>query len=327
VATTALQLVNRVRVKGRNQTKTIITDTQGVALLDYVNGAATTILEEMQWGFQRVNDGQLTTKAKLTGTDAAFTEDSTSCVVGDSVDMSIYVGEGVARIQSTESTDAANSAMQIESIVGSSGATLTFKKPWANTTISGSNWSSFMYEYALPATVRNVVKIWYEETPIDLVEEDATSFEEIFPRPWDDINDQPRVVVQGGTIVPSDDGSTAQTEKQVLKVWPVPETQIALNYSYLYKQPKLTVLTDTLWGGVPEEIEDAIVELAYARSMVTLEENVRGFDLERKVMSTVRKKHANQRGTVRVGKIKSLDDVFARNSRRWPGRTVETGNL
>lgn len=324
---TALELVNRIRAKRRDATSTIITDRQGVAYLDFLNSAITSILEERTWNFQLRSDGTLTTVPLSTGTDGAvqngFTGFGSASFAGV---LSPVYGDFQARIAITDDASYGSTSVRVDT-AHVAGAMLTgaMSTAWFGASNFGSaDFTFFVYEYVLPSTVRSVTNVSHQESDLSLFFEDGQyTFDRLVPSPLDSTSDTPQIVMVGGEIQRTAETGLTGEFGLGLRIYPVPESALALNYSYVYRQPKLTVSTSELYR-VPGAVEDLIVELATARVISSLEKDVQtGLPLEVRVNREIDKIHRNHAAdSGRRNPMRSLDHIGRTTGPAWPPRSV-----
>lgn len=324
---TALELVNRIRAKRRDATSAIITDRQGVAYLDFLNSAITTVLEERTWNFQLRSDGTLTTIPLTTGTDGAVQNGFTafgSAVFGGAT--SPVFGDFQARIAITDDANFGGTTVRVDT-ASVAGATLTavISPAWFGASNFGAaDFTFFVYEYVLPATVRSVTNVAHQESDLSLYFEDGQyTFDRLVPSPLDNTSDTPQIVMVGGEIQRTAETGSTGTFGLGMRIYPVPDSVLALNYSYVYRQPKLTLSTSELYR-VPDAVEDLIVELATARIISSLEKDVQtGLPLEVRVNREIDKIHRNHAAdSGRRNAMRSLDHTGRISGPAWPPRSV-----
>ena len=170
---TALELVNRMRVKRRTSTQSVITDREGVAYLEILNGAIQTALEERTWDFQRRTDGMVITIPPFSGTTLNVTAGTTSIFATSHTGATADVaGAFSTRLRMTADTQYANTTFPLVGGFVSTGNLVgTLASAWPGATYSAA-WSTYVWEYVLPATVRQVLSVWNQENDIALMFED-----------------------------------------------------------------------------------------------------------------------------------------------------------
>jgi len=128
-------------------------------------------------------------------------------------------------------------------------------------------------EYVLPVTVRKVLSIRHQESPLRLEEMNRSQvYDRIVQRPHETISDQPLIAIIGGksrTLYSTDstylEGQVNNQTWTSMLVYPTPDTSIVLHYSYMVARPDLTNVSDFL--GADRSIETLLVKLAFARCM------------------------------------------------------------
>jgi hypothetical protein len=127
---------------------------------------------------------------------------------------------------------------------------------------------------------RKVLSIWDQDQPIALEFVDADfDLNQAVPRPHDTFSDNIEVafvgqmivstsVVGGAALMPFDEGITGLG----VTLWPIPETERALHYTYMHLHSALDSDSDT-FARVPDNvirlIEWRAVEMAYASGITT----------------------------------------------------------
>ena len=327
---TALALVNRMRAKRRDATSSIITDKTGVAYLDFLNAAITTVLEERTWRFQQRSDGILKTIAKTTGTLGFFTNGDTYVSVQGTSTTQVS-GSFKLRIVGTDDANYGNTNFGVASAINAgppppNNLLMYLDTAWPGTSTGAGTVDLFSYEYQLPSTVRSVTGVVHQENPIALMFEDEQyTFDRLVPTPHDNISDQPQFVMVGGEVQSTATSLLATgTYATAIKVYPVPNSVLVLNYSYIYRQPILTVATDEL-NRVPPVVEDLIVDLATARVITSLEKDIQtGLPFEARVMTNIDRIHRNNVADAgRRSTMKSFDHIAGGGMRYWTPRTVD----
>lgn len=269
---TALELINRVMGFRRQPAISSFqsTDPEHVVTLNALNMAKESILGTRRWEFDLRHDGQLITRASTDSrsVDVTFTSLGgtntaglvlTGLTAGDEL-----VGDWVSRITPTESTTYSSTAFRIISAsYGGPGATATLPVNYPDA-VNGIEANIFWSEYLLPDTVREVVRASYEQEEVRLDQlSPTTTFDEYFPSLGYDTG-EPRVLAVGGFDIPTyTSGDTEPSPKLRAVVWPVPDDEYVLTYSYYYAHPEFTDGDSTLTG-VPAWVVNNIVWEALA---------------------------------------------------------------
>lgn len=321
---TAIALVNRMRAKRRDATSTILTDRQGIAYLDILNGAITAVLESRTWDFQKRSDGELTTRATFSGTSLVATAGSDVIQgAGHTGTANDIGGLFVTRVIVTSDTLYSNTALRLENGTVIAGTFYgNIQDNWQGTTTTTGTWTTICYEYVLPETVKLVLSVKEVESSTDLLfSTSPEEFDREFPRPWDQLSSQPEIVCVGGEV--RNTGGATIDYYLALRIWPVPDSEYQLHYTYVMRQPRLTIDTDTL-NRCPPAVEDVIVDLAVARVMMELEKDLQtGIPLEAKVLKQVDALHRNHiPASGRRPELLSHDVRTSRNSMLWLPRQV-----
>ncbi len=285
---TALQLVNRVLTRMRDPVVTAFTDPMPLAVLDLVNAAVWEITANRKNDFDIRHDGEFLThpsttfetaadppvgqavlsNTSKTGSRLSSTGTHLTNILGDT-DRTLPI---VSRMLVAADTNFGSTAFRVNTAV-LQGTTLSwvFPNEYAGTTDTTANAKFFAAEYLLPDTVRDLVSIQHDEGPITLEEVDPRArLEELIPRPHDTF-DKPRWAGVGGFDVATYDSSGSAPEPRLrLILWPVADEELALRYSYYYRHPRMSAITDVL-SGPPEEVISQVVGLAHAEAQATLE--------------------------------------------------------
>jgi len=271
MAQTALTIVNRVLRRHRQEDVSALTEPLPKVVLDAVNESAREIVAERNWPWNVRSDGVLVTKPPITGTDASiFNGASAFATLAYAGDIEDVTGEFVARVSFPEDATYGDTSFRVVSAVKTTGLVATIDAQWPGTTVvtTTADYSIFIAEYLLPDTVSKVVSMRHEQTPLRVQEVAPwTSFDELVPRPQDTTDDMPSFVAIGGSAVGTYN-STAGDPKLRAMLWPVPSEALVIHYSYHYRPPAMTVVTDSL--PFPDEIVDVVVDLAFAKTQMNM---------------------------------------------------------
>lgn len=267
---TALELINRVMLLRRQPTISAYQETnpEHVATLNVLNMAKEDLLATRRPEFDLRHDGQLATRATLTSRSltatilAASGATSATLTMGDTVTAGANVyGEYVVRMIPTGDTDYSATSFRVTSSLPTFyQATLNF--PFALPKAFADVAVDLVYsEYLLPDTVREVVRASFEQEPLSLQQIDPTSrFDELYPS-FTYEQGRPRVFSVGGfdtqTYVTS---STTPDPKLRAIVWPIPDDEYVINYSYYYRHPDFEDGDSELVGVPPEFVNDIVMQ-------------------------------------------------------------------
>lgn len=266
-ATTALELINKVRLLRRQPTVTGISTDEDTATLNALNMAIEDILGVRRYEFDKRHDGQIVLKAPLTitsvdwptvgGTTATLTHSS-------SFETTDLGGDFVTRILPTGDDEYANTPFRVDSYTANPTTTATVTMAVGAPVAETITGCKLVYtEYMLPDTVREVLNVTYQEEEINLQAMAPNArFEEWIPNTATE-DGEPEVVAIGGFDEGTYDDATDVAPKLRMAVWPLPDDEYVLNYSYFYRHPELTVATSRL-EGVPQEVVSDIVMQATA---------------------------------------------------------------
>ena len=327
---TALQLVNRVRLFRRQPEQDTFDSPEDVVTLNAVNMAIEDILSTRKWEFDLRTDGQLSLRKKfedsLFNVFVADTAQATLVnVIAGLVDADVF-GDYVVRVLPTDVTDYANTSLRINSASGVVGSSSFLNmETLFPTTVSGSGCDVFYSEYILPDTVKEVVRATYQEDPITLNQVDpVVRYSEIFPRPHDNYG-APEAIAVGGFDIPTYDSALdAPSPGLRMAVWPIPDEDYVINYSYYYRHPELVETTDTLVG-VPTAVVNDIVMQATSIVMMSWDQNYAGSHFGDTAQAQASAKHGTSSGSGakrhRIGSFESAGSA-ARMVRGFPNKVL-----
>ena len=299
---TALQLVNRVRLFRRQPEQTTFNSPEDVVTLNAVNMAIEDILSTRKWEFDLRTDGQLKLRGKLEDLFLTSTEDTKPAAIsiaGAFTDPDI-VGDYVVSMVNSSETGYENTSFRVEKSGGASQGTyafIDFESDYPSTQALVSGCEFHYAEYILPDTVKEVVRATYQEQPITLTQVDpVVRYSEIFPRPNDNFG-PPEALAVGGYDVPTyDSSSEAPVPGLRMAVWPIPDEDYVINYSYYYRHPELVETTDTLVG-VPTAVVNDIVMKATSIVMMSWDQNYAGSHFGDLAQAQASAKHGTSGGS------------------------------
>ncbi len=296
-----LAMVNRMREHLRSAdaltslpTSDFETDTH-VAM---INGAAHDVLEGQDWSFDAVDDGVAFFYAPYTGTnlDTTFTGQVTGEVQIDQTTAStipvnvtgtnISANGGsagsptgtVSRLVIEEDTKFPNFSYRVVNIDDDASSDLydLMLEPFNRGdafAAGGGNWTLYSNQAVVPQTaVRSLLEIRNEETPLSL--EFINHIHELrkfVPRDQLMIS-RPELVVFGGHVASTTTASATPVTGHALTVWPVPESDTMLRYSYMRNHAELSSGSDT-YAGLPDRMFDIIVWRAVQLAFSTIQRN------------------------------------------------------
>ncbi len=300
-----LEMVNSVRGKLREERITTIsaTDFLTTEIIELINDAGSEILEGDDWEFDVRHDGRLFLPSSQTGTTAMFgdsfisgnpiydngasvslstLEDTDSGEVFEDVDLAGFrcSGNSVRSRLLATGSDYPNTSWIITDVtidaswlVLTLGSNLNLESDAAET----GAWTTYANEAVLPATVKDVLSIRNEEEPLrlDFINRDL-EFDARIPRPTDSFSGVPEVAIVGGTMTSTSrttgtDAWTTISDVDArtgvgITVWPIPNTDIHLEYSYRVQHADLSADTDS-WDGVPANVIRIIEWLAFQKAL------------------------------------------------------------
>lgn len=311
-----LALVNQLRMKMREEGNTTGFDTGQNTLVQksLIQQSSREVLEDNEWSFMIRDDGQAFLPAEYTSAaTATVTRYSTSGSFNDAeiVDTNKWVSPRRTRLVVTEDTRFPDQTYTILEITDATGQMFTLTNPYYGDSFSSSG-SATIYcnEIALPTDVLLVLSVLNENEPLALVQVDKhITFDSVIPRPHGSTSGNPSTVYVGSSVVGTafnvtqgSDTVTARTSIGMM-VYPVPDSDILLRYSYQKKADALSGETDIL-AGVPDTVEDHIVDVAFEKALY---DNVE--DDSRRAI------RLRDRNAARLEKLLELDEP-ARNRRK-----------
>lgn len=264
---TALQLINRVMLFRRQPTIASYqsTNPEHVATLNAINMAKEDILGTRRWEFDLRTDGQLVTKAsasslgvvpELTATASA----TTGSMTGLTDSTADTLGDFILRIVPIGDSDYSETALRVTSFqpIPSTTGTATFAIAMPKS-LAAVDCDLIYAEYLLPDTVREVVRVSHEQQEVRIEQVGATvEYPEIVPSVYGDTG-EPRMIAIGGFDRETYETSgTAPAPKLRAVVWPVPDDEYILTYSYYYAHPDMADGDDTLEGVPPAVVNDIV---------------------------------------------------------------------
>jgi hypothetical protein len=134
-------------------------------------------------------------------------------------------------------------------------------------------YSLFAHEYIMPDSVRSVTEVSVQGEPVDLIPVSDESLSSImYPDPAEHVGDNLLKFYAGGNTfrydLPAVEGYTTVAPRALrVALYPTPQTQYMINYSYIYRFPHLSAPTDTL--EITEEARDLLVDHAFAKSQLS----------------------------------------------------------
>lgn len=257
---TALQLVNRVNRRRRVKDVGAISGIESLATLDMVNRAMNRVLSMKEWEFDK-RTTQITTRPKLTGVSLSGSTGTSIGISKTGLVNADMVGDYITRASFKGSTDFPNTAMRLNTATNVSLGISVGRAPSSlGASFVTTTGELFYAEYLLPETVRNVLRVTHQENELTLEQVGASvEFDELFPRPNIRVG-EPEIISVGGydisTYLNTDE---APSPKLRMIVFPVPDDEYVLDYTYMYRHAEMTTDTDTL-DGVPPEVVDQIVD-------------------------------------------------------------------
>lgn len=297
---TALQLVNRVRRRRRLDDVASISKVEDLAALDSINNAMEEVLSSERWEFD-LRRAQMTLRGRLTGlvaTNSPSVLSSFVLVRSAGLEIADLVGDYVTRLVVTGSTDYSQTAFRINNsnpVLGSVTAAVSCATE-ASETISSAAAEIFQAEYILPETVRDVVRVTYQQETLALEQIDpVVEFDEMHPSPSLEYGAPQSVSVGGldvGTYLATGSADPAGLR---MVVWPVPDDAYVLDYTYYYRHPELTTATSTL-DGVPPNVVSKIVDIAATQMKTFYEKDYGALALGAEARRSLQDMHRRSKG-------------------------------
>lgn len=268
---TALELINRVMLFRRQPPISVYdpTDPEHVVTLNALNMAKEDLLGSRRYEFDLRHDGQLITKASTNSRSVAATLTVTAGQSSGQLDLisltasQEVLGNHVTRVIPSGNSTYSGTAFRVQTalcVANEAAVGFSFAVPDAMAAVSANViWA----EYMLPDTVREVVRASYDQSELRLEQlSPITSFDEMIP----DLSYEsgsPRTVSVGGfdTQTYSVSGSVPDPKLRAV-VWPVPDNEYVISYSYYYKHADFVdgasvitgvpdgVLNDVVWKAV-----------------------------------------------------------------------------
>lgn len=300
---TGLQLVNRVRRLRRLDAVSSIAATEDLAALDAINNAIEEVLSSERWEFDLRRD-QMTLRPRLTSltvsTDGSTPRNYNRLIVyrsGGLVDADTF-GDYIVRIVPTGSTNFSSTAFRANTTSAITAGTVALFDGSAEITETMTDVTGSMIytEYIMPDTVRDIVRVTYQNEPLTLEQIDPViEFDELYPGSGIEYG-PPETISVGGldvrTYLNSVDADPAGLR---MVVWPVPDQAYVLDYSYYYRHPELTSATSTL-EGVPQNVVAKIVDVAAAHMKAYYEKDYNALGLKVDARRSLADMHRRSKG-------------------------------
>lgn len=283
--TTLLESVNSVLRKHRYPAVSTIDSTPPVpAIVDSLNEAASVVLRSHPWSFLVRHDGQLLFPATYMATSGCSINNNATTgslnVDGSNTWSSTQVawytarnqnGRYVAKFRLTSDASMPNTQYRISDLSVLVTLPFTLSKPFRGTGASSGAFEVYCDEMVIPQTeVREILSVRHPERKVRLVFKDRhIEMDESVPNRADGGGDPIIVTVDGyGTGTSRDSSVIAGVSGMAVSIWPVPETDTLLAYSYIFEFPKLDTTADE-WTGVPQEHVELIEWFAYQKGLMS----------------------------------------------------------
>jgi hypothetical protein len=269
---TALQLVNRVLRKSRDEAVTELTSQQALTVLDLLNEGKNWALGSFAWDFDRRTTGVIQTLPKIEGTDAGTTNGGNQMTI-PGVALTDIAGGHVARIVITDDENYGSTAFRITSVatVGADSV-IQLATQYPGATDMAADYTIFANEYLLPSTVRRITAVQYQEDEVVLREMPRElGLDSIAVRPNDDISDATEFVTIGSRLRATYDRDTVadgdEDAGMGLQFYPTPSSQLVFHYDWVYEHPDISSTQEL--EDVNPNVVDLIVEYAYAGTLMS----------------------------------------------------------
>lgn len=269
---TLLELVNRLRIllrSGEARGSISLVDEETATEVGLVNDAAEEVFSEHSWEFLKFHDGQAFFPGKHETVGATTVSRGSSIIVlapsAPAVPIAQQGNSFRARTVVTTASQFPDVAYTVAQISTSADFRLTLDNRYRGPSGSGTETVVlFCHEAILPTTVREVLSIRQTEGAsirFDTIHR-TKDFDEFYPEIGDNFSDQVRDVAVGDSFpITSVDGETV-VRNLGMTIYPAADTGVLLDYSYVYRHPRLADETDT-FVGIPSEAEEYIVHKAY----------------------------------------------------------------
>lgn len=317
---TALQLVNRVRRSRRLDDVASIANTEDLAALDSINNAIEEVLSSRRWEFD-LRKTQFSLKASRTGTCSIISGNSFGTYTEtSSIPSSAMVGNFVLRLNPTGSTSFGQTALRVNSTLTIGSSAICAFPTAVYETMTSVACTAFYSEYTLPDTIRDVVRVTYQEEPLTLENiGPAVEWDELYPRPQIEFG-PPESISIGGYDIPTYANSGSADPALRMIVWPVPDDDYILDCTYYYRHPELTGSTSTLVA-VPPDVVAKIVDKAAARMKAYYEKDYNALALDGRANAALDEIHKRARGQSADRKVVGNWEGMGSRHRRYGSMT------
>lgn len=264
-----LQLVNQLRDLLREQRVSSVSSSNPDLLVQVglINRAARTVLMRHPWSFLHRSDGTLFFPARVEGS-GNFNQNqnfaSLFLSTGSSGDAAKFTdGTVAAKVVVPGDSRFPNTSYRLTSL-----ETSVFTQGTFSTLYRGDggtqDFTIYSNEARFPNTVSHIISIKNEEdVPIafDTIPAFA-DFDRLFPQEALQFQEFPNEVAVGGQVVPTALGVGSVTAGIGIRFYPPNSSDLVLQYTYVRRPETLSDDTDSLTG-VPDEIQDLIVQVAF----------------------------------------------------------------
>ena len=339
-----LQSVNRMKLMLReDQIAAISAELQTQTLVDLLNMAADEHLNSHEWSFLVRHDAQAWFPALRTETTGALpVNNSTTLLLNqsaanswDATDVSKFTaysqtGRLLVRVKVTGGSTTPETSYPVDTLAATTGFPAVLRSEFRgdSTATATAGFELYSNEFALPTSVRRVLSVRHQETPIRLEFVDkGEGLDRHVPRVTDHSSSQAEVAYVGGLVTGTGATTADQATGLGLMIWPLPSADMLVDYSYVYRFAELSADADE-WTGVPLEHVRLIESMAFEKA---LDSNIeddpsRASRLRGKNEQTrTRLVNADHKAPVRrVPDELGLPRNLANPRRRWSSQTVPT---
>ena len=331
---TVLQLVNRVLRKHRHNPVADLSSDLAESVLDALNEANQTVYQERRWDFQTQHDGVIDVQPKIESLSGTTINGGSGYSISSATSGTVLSGDYVRRVVFGSNAQYPETAWAVAAQGTVVGATSLgeLDSIWPGDSVSvETGVFTFVAEYILPSTVRDVLSVRHEEQPVRLVFSDKqVEFDHIFPKPHEHFSSEPQEVIVGGNWHKTQNAATFDADTAewglVARIHPVPDTKTVLFYDYIYRIPEFTTSdAATTFRQVPDHFWNLSVDLAYAKTLQTAVGNdvQAGLLLENRALLAVRRLHgADEPAAFKRNEVRSMDTVRDRKGDNFPPDTV-----
>ena len=281
MAYTFLDLVNKLRRRMRDEPLAAFAGTDDeLENRDLLNDAASEVLDTYDWDFMNRDDGQAYFPGLHTGTTLTVTAGSSAGQTNADAEIANsgkWASPRRSRIVHTDSSTLPNVSYKLDDVTNEATRDFVLDGTYRGGGATGTGaFTLYCHEQVLPSSVKQVLSVVDEDRPLHLEHVDKhTSFDRVVPRALDSQADGPSVVYVGSGIESTSynvstggAGAVAGQQGMGRMVWPIPEQDVLLDYSYVAQHVEMTAAADVLTY-VPDAVAEAIVWVAFDSALVS----------------------------------------------------------